>query len=118
MLHDERFEQNESTAIYSLDDPTSQAILGEPFTARLEHIFSELGFDPGQRSYLFLDEVHLLHHIDRLLKLIFDHFSHVKVVATSSSSLLLLQGLTDRLKPVASHAILNGSGQGGFLSWL
>jgi len=24
----------------------------------------------------------------------------------------------DRLKPAASHAILNGSGQGGFLSWL
>ena len=35
--------------------------------------------------------------IDLLLKLIYDHFPHVKVVATSSSSLLLLQGLTDSL---------------------
>jgi hypothetical protein len=26
--------------------------------------------------------------------------------------------LFDRLKSAASHAIMNGSGQGGFLSWL
>jgi len=96
-FHDERLVQNESTAMYSLDDPTAQAIFGDPSTARLERIFSELGFSPGQRSYLFLDEVQVLPQIDRLLKLIFDHFPHVKVVATSSSSLLLLQGLTDSL---------------------
>jgi len=96
-LHDERVVQNEPTAMYSLDDPTAQAIFSDPSTARLERIFSELGFDPGRRSYLFLDEVQVLPNIDRLLKLIFDHFSHVKVVATSSSSLLLLQGLTDSL---------------------
>jgi len=35
--------------------------------------------------------------IDLLVKLIFDHFPHVKVLATSSSSLLLLRGLTDSL---------------------
>lgn len=84
-------------AFYSLDDPTAQAIFGEPSTARLERIFSELGFTPGQRAYLFLDEVQGFPRIDLLLKLIFDHFSYVKVLATSSSSLLLLQGLTDSL---------------------
>ncbi len=97
MLHQERLEHNTPTAIYSLDDPTAQAIFGEPSTARLERIFSELGFGSGQRSYLFLDEVQGLDHIDLLLKLTFDHFPHVKVVATSSSSLLLLHGLTDSL---------------------
>lgn len=97
MLHQERLEHNEPSAMYALDDPTAQAIFGDPSTARLERIFSELGFDPGQRSYLFLDEVQGMPHIDLLLKLIFDHFPHVKVLATSSSSLLLLQGLTDSL---------------------
>ena len=97
MLYRECMQENEPTAIFSLDDPTAQAIFGDPSTARLGRIFSELGFSPQQRSYLFLDEVQGLPHIDLLLKLIFDHFSHVKVLATSSSSLLLLQGLTDSL---------------------
>lgn len=84
-------------ASYSLDDPTAQGIFGEPSTARLQRIFAELGFDPARRSYLFLDEVQGFPHVDILLKLAFDHFPHVKIVATSSSSLLLLQGLTDSL---------------------
>jgi predicted AAA+ superfamily ATPase len=85
------------TASYSLDDPTTQAIFIEPGTARLERIFSELGFIPPKRAFLFLDEIQGFPKIDLLLKLIFDHFPHVKVIATSSSSLLLLQGLTDSL---------------------
>jgi hypothetical protein len=97
MLHRERLQENDPTALYSLDDPTAQAIFGDPSTARLGRIFSELGFDPQRRSYLFLDEVQGLPQIDLLLKLIFDHFPNVKVLATSSSSLLLLQGLTDSL---------------------
>jgi len=84
-------------ASYSLDDPTAQQIFAEPSTARLQRIFTELGFDPDRRAYLFLDEVQGFPRIDLLLKLAFDHFPHVKVVATSSSSLLLLQGLTDSL---------------------
>ncbi len=97
MLHRERLQENEPTAIYSLDDPTAQAIFGDPSTARLGRVLSELGFDPQRRNYLFLDEIQGLPHIDLLLKLIFDHFPHVKVLAASSSSLLLLQGLTDSL---------------------
>jgi hypothetical protein len=84
-------------AIYSLDDPTAQAIFGEPSTARLSRIFSELQFSPSLRSYLFLDEIQGFPRIDLLLKLVYDHFPHVKVLATSSSSLLLLQSLTDSL---------------------
>ena len=97
LLYNERLTQNDPADLYSLDDPTAQAIFSDPSTARLERIFSELGFTIERRNYLFLDEVQGLPHIARLLKLIFDHFPHVKVLATSSSSLLLLQGLTDSL---------------------
>jgi len=90
-------QENHPAALYSLDDPTAQAMFGEPSTARLERIFSELGFAPGQRAYLFLDEVQGFPRVDLLLKLIYDHFPHVKVLATSSSSFLLLQTLTDSL---------------------
>lgn len=88
---------NQPTAFYALDDPTAEVIFGDPSTARLERIFSELGFVPGQRAYLFLDEIQGFQRIDLLLKLIYDHFSYVKVLATSSSSFLLLQRLTDSL---------------------
>ncbi|MBN2149577.1 MAG: ATP-binding protein [Anaerolineales bacterium] len=97
ILYQERLDQKETAKMYSLDDPTAQAIFGHPSTARLERIFSELGFRPGQRNYLFMDEVQGLPQVDLLFKLIFDHFPYVKVLATSSSSLLLLQGLTDSL---------------------
>jgi len=96
-LYGEHLQTNEPAAIYSLDDPTAQAIFGDPSSARLSRIFAELGFNPQRRSYLFLDEVQGLPKTDLLLKLIFDHFPQVKVIATSSSSLLLLQGLTDSL---------------------
>ena len=69
----------------------------EAGTARLEQIFLELGFKPEGRSFLFLDEIQAFPGIDLLLKLVFDHFPHVKVIAISSSSLLLLQGLSDSL---------------------
>lgn len=97
VLYQECLQQNNPAASYSLDDPTAQAIFGEPSTARLERVFSELGFNPQRRNYLFLDEIQGFSRVDLLLKLIFDHFPYVKVLATSSSSLLLLQGLTDSL---------------------
>lgn len=97
MFYQECLDLDEPAVLYSLDDPTAQAIFGDPSTARLERIFSELGFEPGRRSTLFLDEIQGLPHIDLILKLIYDHFPHIKVLATSSSSLLLLQGLTDSL---------------------
>jgi uncharacterized protein len=97
MLHNECKAQNEPTVLYSLDDPTAQAIFADPSTARLERVFYELGFDPQRRNYLFLDEIQGFARIDLLLKLIYDHFPYVKTLAISSSSLLLLQGLTDSL---------------------
>ncbi len=92
-----RLNQDAPSAMYTLDDPTAQTIFAEPSTARLGRVFGELGFKADQRAYLFLDEIQFFPRIDLLLKLIHDHFPATKVVATSSSSLLLLQGLTDSL---------------------
>ena len=96
-LFDHELKEQFPTAYYSLDDPTAQAIFGEPSTARLERIFSELNFQPGQRSFLILDEVQGFFRIDLLLKLIYDHFPSVKVLASSTSSFLLLEKLIDSL---------------------
>ena len=56
------------TIFYTLDDPTAQAIFGEPATARLERIFAELGFVPERRAFLFLDEIQSFPQIDLLPK--------------------------------------------------
>lgn len=90
-------QKNAPAVFFTLDDPDVQGIFGEPSIVRLDRIFKELNFLPGKRSYLFLDEVQSFGKVDLLLKLIFDHFPHVKVVASSSSSLLLLQNLTESL---------------------
>jgi len=97
MVHDDLCQKNAPVAFYTLDDPGAQAIFAEPSIDRLERIFSELGFSPKRRNYLLLDEIQGFQKVNLLLKLIFDHFAFVKVVATSSSSLLLLQSLTDSL---------------------
>ncbi|NPV85897.1 MAG: ATP-binding protein [Anaerolineae bacterium] len=92
-----RLHPQQPSALYSLDDPTAQAIFDQPSTARLSRIFTELGFTLEKRSVLLLDEIQGFERVDLLLKLIYDHFPHVKVIATSSSSLLLLNHLTDSL---------------------
>lgn len=83
--------------LYSLDDPSSIAIFQNSSSEKLNKIFSELGFKKSVKNYLFLDEIHSFPKIDMLLKLIYDHFPYVKVIATSSSSLLLLNNLTESL---------------------
>lgn len=84
-------------SFYSLDDPSSSIIFQDPSTEKLRRIFSETGFHKDKKSFLFLDEVQSFPKIDLLLKLIYDHFPNVKVMATSSSSLLLLNTLTESL---------------------
>ncbi|MBI2263837.1 MAG: ATP-binding protein [Armatimonadetes bacterium] len=93
----EKLRRDHCCASYTLDDPSASMIFQHPSTERLKAIFSEIGFSESRKNYLFLDEVQSFEGIDKLLKLIFDHFSHVKVIATSSSSLLLLQSLTESL---------------------
>ncbi|MDO8609621.1 MAG: ATP-binding protein [bacterium] len=82
--------------LYTLDDPASSIIFANPTVNKLKTIFSELGFNTN-KNYLLLDEVQSFSKIDILLKLIYDHFSHIKVIVTSSSSILLLHELTESL---------------------
>lgn len=85
------------TAYYSLDDPTSVAIFSDFSGEKLRTIFEGLGFSKESRNYLFLDEVATFSNVDLLLKLIYDEFPEVKVLASSSSSLLMVQNLTESL---------------------
>ena len=46
------------------------------------------------------------------------YYRQQKGIQMSKRYIFYRPTVLDRLKPAASHAILNGSGQGGFLSWL
>lgn len=51
----------------------------------------------SEKSILFFDEIQYLEQPGLLLKLLYDHFQHIKVIATGSSSFLLLQHIGDSL---------------------
>ncbi len=86
-----------ATSFFSLDDPGAQDVFKNFTVAKLDMIFSGIGFDQRQKNYLFLDEILFFDRIDLLLKLIVDHFPYVKILASSSSSLLLVDSLSESL---------------------
>ncbi|MBI3577172.1 ATP-binding protein [Candidatus Gottesmanbacteria bacterium] len=96
-LEEKLTHQGHKTAYFSLDDPGAQAVFSEFSADKLHVVFSGLGFGTGARSYLFLDEIISFSSIDRLLKIISDHFPDIKIFATSSSSILLADTLTESL---------------------
>ncbi|MDQ7822293.1 MAG: ATP-binding protein [Candidatus Eremiobacteraeota bacterium] len=85
------------TAYFSLDDPGTRAIFNDFSLARLETLFHGMGFAAGSKNYLFLDEILYFERVELLLKLIVDNFPHVKILASSSSSLLLKKSLSESL---------------------
>lgn len=85
------------TAFFSLDDPGARTIFQDFSVARLESIFKGLGFTSESRNYLFLDEILYFDNVELLLKIIIDRFPHVKIIASSSSSILLKKSLSESL---------------------
>ena len=85
------------TAYFSMDDPSAEAIFTDFSGEKLKTIFKSLGFSNEQKNYLFIDEAVSFKNVDLLLKLIYDEFPWIKVMVSSSSSLLLLENLTESL---------------------
>lgn len=94
---EEQLKVSAPTAYFSLDDPGAQSIFRDFTIDRLATIFNGLGFTSQGRNYLLLDEILFFDGVDLLIKLIFDQFPQVKILATSSSSLLLMDSLTESL---------------------
>lgn len=84
------------TAYFDFTDPAMLNLWKDFSVTRIESIISELGMR-DQKSILFFDEVQYVEQAGLLLKLFYDHFQHIKVIATGSSSFLLLQHIGDSL---------------------
>jgi len=84
------------TEYFDFTDPAILNLWKDFSVSRIEAILKDLGIDM-QKSILFFDEVQYLEEVGLLLKLLYDHFRHIKIIATGSSSFLLLQHIGDSL---------------------
>lgn len=84
------------TVYFDFTDPATLNLWRDFSLARIESILSEVGMNTG-KGIVFFDEVQYLEQVGLLLKLLYDHFQQIKVIATGSSSFLLLQHIGDSL---------------------
>lgn len=82
-------------AYFDFTDPQVIKIWKDYGEARINSILNELGMDKG--GVIFFDEVQYFDKVGILLKLFYDHFPKVKIIATGSSSFLFLQNIGDSL---------------------
>ncbi len=71
-----------------LENPLNQKVFEEDNFDNIIANLSELGFAPGRKSYIFLDEVQSAPKIVKALKYLFDHY-RIKFFLTGSSSYYL-----------------------------
>lgn len=87
---------NWNTAYIDFTDPRTYEIWQDFSIDKISLILKELGLQKN-KSLLVFDEIQYLDNVGILLKLFYDHFLGIKVVATGSSSFLLLQHIGDSL---------------------
>lgn len=87
---------NWRTSYFDFTDPAVQRTWQNFSQARIKAILEDIGMS-SKKGLLFFDEIQYFDDIGILLKLIYDHFPNIKVVATGSSSFLLLQTIGDSL---------------------
>jgi len=74
---------------FDFEDTDHRELFRKPTIAQLQNI---LGTEP---KILLLDEIQYVDQIGSTLKLIFDHFPHIRVLCSGSASFLMLQRLGD-----------------------
>ncbi len=74
---------------FDFEDTDNQELFRQPSLANLQNI---LGTEP---KILLLDEIQYVDQIGSTLKLVHDHFPHIRVLASGSASFLMLQKLGD-----------------------
>jgi len=82
---------------FDLEDRAYRELFEDVSVQKLDQIFRLEGVDVGIRTLVIFDEIQLLSDPSNMLKLIHDHFPHLKVVATGSSSLQIKAKFSDSL---------------------
>jgi len=87
--------KGKNTAYFDFTDPSSIQIWSGYSIARIQSILTDLKME--KQGVIFFDEIQYFDNIGLLLKLFYDHFKKIKIIATGSSSFLFLQNIGDSL---------------------
>jgi len=82
---------------FDFEDKEYKELFNDVSIKKLEQIFKIEGIDIAQRNLIIFDEIQLLDDPSNMLKLIYDHFSNLKIIATGSSSLQIKAKFSDSL---------------------
>jgi len=85
-------EENKHVFFFDMEDADHQSLLA-PSVKQLERV---LGHKENS-SYCLIDEIQYLEKSGSILKLLYDHFPNLKIVATGSASFLMMKNIGDSL---------------------
>lgn len=87
---------DKKTAYFDFTDPAVIRLWQNFSQERIKAILNDLGMR-SDNGIIFFDEIQYLNNIGLLLKLFYDHFPGIKIIATGSSSFLFLHDIGDSL---------------------
>jgi len=82
---------------FDFEDKEYRELFNTVSINKLEQIFKLEAIDIEQKNLIIFDEIQLLDDPSNMLKLIYDHFPTVKIIATGSSSLEIKAKFSDSL---------------------
>ena len=82
---------------FDFEDKEYRELFNTVSIKKLEQIFKLEAIDIEQKNLIIFDEIQLLDDPSNMLKLIYDHFPTVKIIATGSSSLEIKAKFSDSL---------------------
>jgi len=82
---------------FDFEDKEYRELFNDVSIKKLEQIFKIEAIDITQRTLIIFDEIQLLNDPSNMLKLIYDHFKTLKIIATGSSSFQIKAKFSDSL---------------------
>ena len=82
---------------FDFEDKEYRTLFDDVSIKKLEQIFKLESINVEERTLIVFDEIQLLQDPSNMLKLIYDHFPNLKIIATGSSSLQIKAKFSDSL---------------------
>lgn len=82
---------------FDFEDKEYRTLFDDVSVKKLEQIFKLENINIEQKTLIIFDEIQLLKDPSNMLKLIYDHFPNLKIIATGSSSLQIKAKFSDSL---------------------
>ncbi len=87
---------DKKNAYFDFTDPAIIKLWQDFSQEKIKAVLDDIGIR-NESGIIFFDEIQYLRNIGLLLKLFYDHFPKIKVLATGSSSFLFLHDIGDSL---------------------